>query len=130
MWVLLTVFVGIVVGELTYLYLLDTIPRFFRGPGLVGNAALYLEYHSILSTVSISLLIALLIVYGRTYVQTKANFVLGLNIVLLALLLQNLLTYPILRPFFPIAPGTSIFSPVADIFTIIAYAVFLYLSLE
>ena len=77
------------------------------------------------------LLVALILVYARTYKQTKANFILGLLVVLFALLLQSLLTYPLLLEL-ELTPGFAfaVFSPVADIFTIIAYAVFLYLSLE
>jgi len=127
-WVPIILLIGGVIGELSYLYVASTIPGFALGPGLGA----FLQYHSIFSTVSISLLIALLIVYGRTYVQTKANFILGLIVVLLALLLQNLITYPIIHPFIDntVLESMSISSPVADVFTIIAYSVFLYLSLE
>ena len=57
---------------------------------------------------------------------------LGLIVVLLALLLQNLLNYPILHPYIDNTPleSMTISSPVADAFTILAYTVFLYLSLE
>ncbi len=50
----------------------------------------FLEFHIILSTVGMALLVALIVVYARTYVQTKANFILGLLVVLFALLLQAL----------------------------------------
>ena len=55
-----------------------------------------LEFHIILSTIGMALLVALILVYARTYQQTKANFILGLLVVLFALLLQSLLTYPLL----------------------------------
>jgi len=126
-WVLGVLLAGGIVGELSYLFISGSVPQFPNGPDFA-----FLQYHSILSTVSIALLFALLVVYGKTYVQTKANFILGLIVVLLALLLQNLLTYPIIHPFIDNTPfeSMSISSPVADVFTIIAYTVFLYLSLE
>jgi hypothetical protein len=89
------------------------------------------ELHIILSTVSVSLLIALLVVYGRTYLETKANFILGLLVVLFALLLQSLTVFPVILGIAehqPILPEFT--SNVADAFTIVAYTVFLYLSLE
>lgn len=76
-----------------------------------------------------ALLVALIIVYARTYLQTKANFILGLLVVLFALLLQALLTYPVILEL-ETGFAIEVFSPVADVFTIIAYTVFLYLSLE
>ena len=89
------------------------------------------ELHIILSTASVALLLALLVVYARTYLQTKANFIFGLLVVLFALLLQALTTFPVILGIAehqPILPEFT--SNLADIFTIIAYTVFLYLSLE
>ena len=128
-WVPVVLAIGTFAGILSYMYTLSTFTQFGRG---LGGAEAFLEYHSVLSTISIALLVALLVVYGRTYTQTKANFMLGLIVVLLALLLQNLLNYPILHPYIDDTPLASmtISSPVADAFTILAYTVFLYLSLE
>jgi hypothetical protein len=133
LWVPIVLLIGTVAGIISYLYTLSTIPQFGPGgPGGPFGPGAFLEYHSILSTISISLLVALLVVYGKTYTQTKANFILGLIVVLLALLLQNLLNYPILHPYIDNTPleSMTISSPVSDVFTIIAYTVFLYLSLE
>jgi len=85
----------------------------------------------ILSTVSISLLITLVIVYLRIYAKTGARFALGILVVMLALLLQALFRYPLLLAFvgrisFPFGNFIS----TADIFSIAAYTIFLYLSLE
>ncbi|MDG6907079.1 MAG: hypothetical protein JRN20_15000 [Nitrososphaerota archaeon] len=130
----LIVLLGIVVGILTYLAVANTIPEFRGFPRFGGpfGPRLFLEYHIILSTVSIFLLLALIVVYSRSYLRTKANFVLGLIVVLLSLLLQNLLSYPLLHEFIDRTPLATIgsSSPVADVFAIIAYAVFLYLTLE
>jgi hypothetical protein len=135
LWVPAVIIIGGVVGTMIYLWL-SSIPPFnyplpFRQEiGLVKFQA-YLALHTILSTVAISLLVALLVVYGRTYITTKANFMLGLVVMLYALLLQSVLSNPVFsilidRTLF--FPGFS--SPLSDIFMVVAYAVFLYLSLE
>lgn len=74
---------------------------------------------------------ALLVVYARTYSQTGARFALGLTVVLIALLLQSLLTSPLVYT----ALGTTAstlgpFLLVADVFKIAALSVFLHLSLQ
>lgn len=135
LWVPIVVLLGIVSGVLLYLWSsmntyydfgFERIPFQTRfGPEMFG------EFHIILSTVSVALLVSLLVVYGRTYLQTRANFIFGLLIVLFALLLQSLLTFPVIlgiAEHILILPDFT--SNLADIFTIIAYTVFLYLSLE
>jgi len=133
LWVPIVLFIGTVCGIISYEIASEytRFPHFpFRGPGLIGPD-IFLEIHIILSTIGIALLVALIVVYARTYMQTRANFILGLLVVLFALLLQSVLTYPVLLEL-EVAQGFAIvvFSPVADVFTIIAYTVFLYLSLE
>jgi len=107
-------------------------PTLFGPPDVQFKFQVFREFHIILSTVGIALLVALLVVYGRTYTQTRANFVLGLLVMLFALLLNSVLTYPIFlglaEPAFSFPP--FFFSPIADVSTIVAYAIFLYLSLE
>jgi hypothetical protein len=87
--------------------------------------------HSILSTVIISLQVALVIVYLRVYAETGARFVLGILVVMSALLIQSLFQSPLVLGFlgrFPEEFGPYLFS--ADLFTVAAYTIFLYLSLE
>ncbi len=131
-WVPLVLIIGAIAGEISY-YVIGSAPDFLRLPpfGARFGLEIFRQFHVILSTISISLLIALMIVYMRTYRQTKANFALGILVVLFALLFQSILTYPLLVDLMDrslIRPGFS--SPIADIFMIIAYSVFLYLSLE
>jgi heme/copper-type cytochrome/quinol oxidase subunit 4 len=91
----------------------------------------YIMFHVVLSTVSIALLVALTAIYIKVYSETGARFALGLSVVLLALLIQALIQYPLfLGLAAPFEPGQGQFLSFADIFTIIAYAIFLYLSLE
>jgi hypothetical protein len=89
------------------------------------------SYHVILATMEVALLLALVVVYGRMYLETKANFSLGLIVVLIALLVQTLVSNPILEDLMGTPPlGPGYLTPAADILTICAYAIFLYLSLE
>ncbi len=134
LWVPIVLLLGGIVGVLLYLWsVLNEYYNFGfeRFPFQHGFTETFGELHIILSSVSVALLVALLVVYGRTYLQTRANFIFGLLIVLFALLLQSLLTFPIIlgiAEHVPIRPEVS--SNIADIFTIVAYTVFLYLSLE
>jgi len=87
--------------------------------------------HMVLSTVIISLQIALVIVYLKVYAETGARFALGILVVMSALLLQSLFQYPLLLGFVGRTPVE--FGPylsAADLFTIAAYTIFLYLSLD
>jgi hypothetical protein len=88
-------------------------------------------YHVIFTTMQVALLIALVVIYGKMYLETKANFALGLVFVLIALLVQALLSNPVLEDLI-ITPavGPGYLTPTADVFTICAYTVFLYLSLD
>ncbi len=74
---------------------------------------------------------ALVVVYLRMYRETKANFVLGLLVMLFALLLHSILTSPVFEDFMVRLPlRADLSSPIADVFTVVAYGIFLYLSLE
>jgi hypothetical protein len=127
----IVILVGAVLGLASALNLPDEFPGSVIGfTGPEGPYA-FLQYHIVLSTISLALLFALMVVYARSYLATRADFMLGLLIVLFALMLQGLLNYPLLHLVMNINVGTDDFSsPVADLFTIIAYSVFLYLSLE
>jgi len=87
--------------------------------------------HMVLSTVIIALQVALVIVYLGVYADTGARFSLGILIVMSALLLQSLFQYPLLLGF--VGRYALEFGPylsTADLFTIAAYTIFLYLSLD
>ena len=87
--------------------------------------------HMVLSTVIIALQVALVVVYLGVYAETGARFSLGILIVMSALLLQSLFQYPLLLGF--VGRYAIEFGPylsTADVFTIVAYTIFLYLSLD
>jgi hypothetical protein len=119
---------GILISDLAVLPL-ESRPDFFR-PVPVFNPDPSIRLHIIFTSVEVALLVALVVVYLRTYASTRANFALGLVVVLGALLLQAVLSYPLILGTngFILYPG--ILGLLADVFTIAAYTVFLYLSLE
>jgi hypothetical protein len=129
--------VGAVAGSLLSLVTLGSESR----PGPlpfypVGLEAL-IVFQLVLSTVGVALLVSLVVVYARIYSATGANFALGLLVVLGALLLNSLLRFPplffvalSLGPIGPVSVGIGLFPPIAEVFMVLAYAVFLYLSLE
>jgi len=87
--------------------------------------------HMVLSTVIIALQVALVVVYLGVYAETGARFSLGILVVMSALLLQSLFQYPLLLGF--VGRYAIEFGPylsTADLFTIAAYTIFLYLSLD
>jgi magnesium-transporting ATPase (P-type) len=146
LWLPAVIAIGYLIGVLSYL---AVMPELIQQP-FAGEFDTFLEFHIILSTIGMSLLVALVVVYARIYSQTRAKFVLGLLVILVALLLQSVFNYPVfvgmMEPppfpggwqgpelhFFanfnpPFPSGFS--SPISDIFMIVAYAIFLYLSLE
>jgi multisubunit Na+/H+ antiporter MnhB subunit len=137
LWVPVVLLVGLVAGEVISLATTaQRPPQFGCGPfdcfHPFPTDPLF-EYHVILTTVEVVLLISLVVIYCRMYAETKAIFALGLVVVLAALLLQALVSYPITDSFFFTVTmsggsGYSIFA--ADVVTVCAYTVFLYLSLE
>jgi hypothetical protein len=127
-WLPAVVAIGLIVG----IVLSYNVPAPF-GYWRFGPEQFYdaLVLHTVLSTVSIALLVALTLIYLRVYAETGARFALGITVVLLALLLQALVQYPLVLVLSgPYGEGQESFLTFADVFTIIAYAVFLYLSLE
>ncbi len=132
-WVPIVLIVGILAGVILAALPLPTTTGTSpgRGPGWHLALSTPSDYGVILSTVGIVLLVALLVVYSRIYADTKANFALGLVIVLLALLLQSVLTSPLVfTAFGQTSDGLGTFLAFADLFKIVAFTVFLYLSLE
>jgi hypothetical protein len=107
------------------------VPSAPRGPfGFVDQLKDLRVLHMVLSTVSIALLVALIVVYFRMYKATGARFALGILVVMFALLIQALFSYPLFLGVGRFDIGFGPYFSTADIFTIAAYTIFLYLSLE
>jgi hypothetical protein len=138
LWVIFVLVIGAIIGVITFLVIAPHIvvvggPPPFFGTSPIRDLATLIAEHIILSTVSVALLLSLLIVYVRTYKKTRALFALGLAVVFLALLGEAIFTSPILQLFFVGIPESQLhywLPDVGDVFTIIAYSIFLYLSLQ
>jgi hypothetical protein len=134
LWVPVVLLTGLILGELISITTMR--PSNGPGPGQFGfphqfPAEPFYAYHVVLTTIGIVLLISLVVIYAKMYAETKANFALGLVVVLVALLIQAFISYPLVDIFFfipSIQPG--LWSQAADIVTVCAYTIFLYLSLE
>jgi hypothetical protein len=132
LWVVVALLAGVLAGVL--LSDLATLPEEYRDPFFrqfpVFNPDPYIRLHIVLTTLEVVLLVSLVIVYLKVYSETQANFALGLVIVLSALFLQTLFSYPLIlgTQGVILVPGTL--TLLADFLTIGAYTVFLYLSLE
>jgi hypothetical protein len=132
LWVVVVLLAGLVAGVL--LSDLATLPERSRNPFFnrvpVFNPDPSIRLHIILTTVEVALLVSLVLVYMKIYSETKANFALGLVIVLSALLLQTVFSYPLVLGTEGVILVPGLLTTLADFLTIGAYTVFLYLSLE
>ena len=133
LWVVVVLLGGLVSGVV--LSDLATLPDqgrpyFFRGVPYF-NPDPTIRLHVVLTTVEVALLLSLVVIYLKIYTETKANFALGLVIVLGALLLQTVFSYPLVLGLEgPVLFIQGRLPTISDILTISAYTVFLYLSLE
>lgn len=130
LWVPLVILVGLIlgIGLSFFVPVPSPSPGFHFQPFDMDPT---IRFQVVLSTVGIALLVSLLAVYLRVYSETRANFAAGIAIVVAALLAQQLFDYPLLLYVEgPFELGQGQILGFADVFTVIAYAVFLYLSLE
>ena len=125
-WVLLVLGLGVALGVL-----LAAIPLPDVDPRPPFRFERFEDVAVVLSTVAVALLVALLVVYIRTYRDTQANFALGLVLVRIALLVQSVLTSPVLLGAFGHRlGGLGPFFFFAEAFKAAAFSLFLYLSLQ
>ena len=130
-WVLIVLVLGAVVGVM-----LAAMAPPAGGPADPGPAPPGLPSGSYraayaLSAVDLSLLVALIYVYARTFLETRARFALGLAIFLVALALQTFFGSPVAFVAFGFGPGgLGPLLSVSYVFETVALSVFLLLSLE
>lgn len=129
-WVVVVLAFGILLGLLLAVTIRLNIREAGPGQFFLLSIQRALQLHVILSTIEMVLLFALVLVYLKTYSETRANFSMGILIVLFALLVHSILSFPLtVNQIGPVLLGSGAFFPYPDIFTIIAYTIFLYLSL-
>lgn len=99
--------------------------------GIPGDIGLYYILDTVFSTVNATLLVFLLAIYAEIYVKRKVQFTLWLVIFCSVLLLDALTSDPILQWAFGFRPfGLGPFAMLPDVFTSVALAILLYLTLK
>jgi len=128
----------IVVAILTALWASSTfwVPRYPWEPrrppeNIPGDIEFFYTAKTVVSTINVTLLIFLLVTYIGIYRKTQSEFTIGLIIFSIVLLFYALASNPLLHWTFGFrAFGLGPFAMLPDLFTCIALAVLLYLTLQ
>jgi hypothetical protein len=105
-------------------------PRPPAGP-IFGDIELYYILKTVFSTLNATLLVFLLALYAEIYIKRKLEFTLWLIIFCSVLLLNALTSNPILQWAFGFFPfGLGPFAMLPDVFTFVALAILLYLTMK
>jgi hypothetical protein len=140
----LTILVVVAVGS--YWWATTSSPRFdeprrvpfepiFRNTewrsSFVADIELYYTLKTVISSINATLLVFLLITYLDIYKTLKSEFTLGLIIFSMILLLYALVSNPLMQSVFGFqAVGLGPFAMLPDLFTGLALAVLLYLTMK
>jgi len=102
-----------------------------RPEGIPGDIGLYYTLNTVFSTVNATLLVFLLALYVGIYAKQRVQFTLWLIIFCSVLLLNALTSNPILQWGFGFRPmGLGPFAMLPHLFTSVALAILLYLTLK
>lgn len=130
-WVLVVLGIGLAAGAVLAVTL-HVPPN--TGPGHPGPPpppANVTQTTVLLSTLSMVLVLALLVVYARSYRTTRAPYILGLLVFLAALFGETLLNSPLLFTAFGLGPGNlGRFLALSYLLMSAGLSIFLYLSLQ
>jgi hypothetical protein len=97
----------------------------------VGDIELYYTLNTVISSINATLLVFLLITYLDIYKALKSEFTLGLIIFSMILLLYALVSNPLMQSIFGFQGiGLGPFVMLPDLFTCLALAVLLYLTMK
>jgi len=128
-WVLVVLAVGLALGAV--LAWLIPIPPGGNPSGSAPPPGWVAQVGVLLSTLSLALLVALLVVYARSYRATRAPYVLGLVIFLVVLFFETAVNSPLLLRAFGLGPGAiGPFLALGGLLMSAALSIFLYLSLQ
>jgi hypothetical protein len=106
-------------------------PGVSRFPIFPGDIEAFYVAGTVISTINVTLLIVLLIMYVQIYERTHSEFTVGLIIFSAVLLLYALSSDPIVRWVFGFrAVGLGPFAMLPDLFTCIALVTLLYLTVK
>ena len=97
----------------------------------VADIELYYTLQTVISSINATLLVFLLITYLDIYKTLKSEFTVGLIIFSMILLLYALVSNPLMQSIFGFqAIGLGPFAMLPDLFTCLALAVLLYLTMK
>ncbi len=97
----------------------------------VSDIEVYYTLQTVLSTINATLLVFLLITYLDIYKTLKSEFTIGLIIFSMILLLYALVSNPLMQSIFGFRGiGLGPFAMLPDLFTCLALAVLLYLTMK
>ncbi|MFC1487441.1 hypothetical protein ACFLRN_07145 [Thermoproteota archaeon] len=97
----------------------------------LGDIEVFYTVKTVISTINVTLLVFLLIIYVDIYKKLKSEFTVGLILFSLILLLYAISSNPLLQSVFGFrAFGLGPFAMIPDIFTSLALAILLYLTLK
>jgi hypothetical protein len=106
-------------------------PGVSRFPIFPGDIEPFYIIGTVISTINVTLLIILLIMYVQIYRKTRSEFTIGLIIFSAVLLLYALASSPIVRSIFGFrAVGLGPFAMLPDLFTCVALVILLYLTVK
>ncbi|MGD0330458.1 MAG: hypothetical protein ABSB40_08445 [Nitrososphaeria archaeon] len=98
---------------------------------VTGDIELYYTVTTVISTINFALLLILLITYFDMYLKTKSEFLIGLMIFALVMLLNALTSNQFITQIFGFrAFGLGPFALLPDLFTFIALVILLYLTFK
>jgi hypothetical protein len=101
------------------------------GGPIPGDFQYFYVANTIISTINIALLAILVLIYINIYVKTRSQFTMGLIILAVVFLVQNVTSSPfIASPFGFRAYGLGPFAFLPGMFEFIALSVLLYLSVK
>ena len=96
-----------------------------------GDIELYYKLKTMLSSINATLLVILLVTYVKMFTIIKSEFTIGLILFSLTLLFYTLTSNPIIQGIFGFqAFGLGPFAMLPDMFTTIALAILLYLTMK
>ena len=131
-WLILVILVAVALLTVFLTTMYSPLP-FEPRPGrpVRGDIELYYTVKTVISTINATLLVILLITYIGIYRKTQSEFTIGLIIFSMVLLFYALSSNPLLQGGFGFfALGLGPFAMLPDLFTCIALAVLLYLSVK
>jgi hypothetical protein len=129
-WVLIVLAIGALFGELIVVFVHPGHELPGPGPYRSGLSPVVFRQAIVLATMDLGLLLALVYVYAKTWVETRARFAIGLVLFLVALTLHTLFGSPFTFVALGFGPGgLGAFLFLSTLFETVALAIFLWLSL-